>query len=73
MLFVILYKICFPLSVKLSTGYKYKFVISIGSVLYTRYLKKHKFVTRIIIHINVLYEFMKFGYMFLLYVYYDSV
>ena len=38
---------------------KYKFVISISSVPYTRYLKKHKFVTRIIMYVNVLYEFMK--------------
>ena len=38
---------------------KYKFVISISSVPYTRYLKKHEFVTRIIMYVNVLYEFMK--------------
>ena len=38
---------------------KYKFVISISSVPYMRYMKKHKFVTRIILYVNVLYEFMK--------------
>ena len=33
--------------------------ICISSVPYTRYLNKHKFVTRIIMYVNVLYEFMK--------------
>ena len=48
--------------------------ICISSVPDTRDLNKHKFVTRIILYVNVLYEFMKFLYPFLLYVYvyYDS-
>ena len=38
---------------------KYKFAISISSVLYTRYLNKHKLVTRISMSVNLFYEFMK--------------
>ena len=38
---------------------KYKFATCISSVPYTRDLNKHKFVTRIIMYVNVLYEFMK--------------
>ena len=38
---------------------KYKFAISLSSVPYMRDLNKHKFVTRIIMYVNVLYEFMK--------------
>ena len=38
---------------------KYKFAISVSSVPYTRDVNKHKFVTRIIMYVNVLYEFMK--------------
>ena len=38
---------------------KYKIAISISSVPYTRDLNKHKFVTRIIMYVSVLYEFMK--------------
>ena len=38
---------------------KYKFAISISSLPYTIDLNKHKLVTRIIMYVNVLYEFMK--------------
>ena len=38
---------------------KYKFAISISSAPYTRDLNKHKFVTRTIRYVNMLYEFMK--------------
>ena len=38
---------------------KYKIVISISSLPYTRDLNKHMLVTRIIMYVNMLYEFLK--------------
>ena len=38
---------------------KNKFAISISSLPYTRDLNKHKLVTRIIMYVNLLYEFLK--------------
>ena len=38
---------------------KNKITIGISLVLYMRDLNKHKLVTRIIMYVNVLYEFMK--------------
>ena len=38
---------------------KNKFAISISSLPYARDLNKHKLVTRIIMYVNLLYEFLK--------------
>ena len=39
--------------------YKYKFVISMSSVLYARDVNKHKFVIGISRYAKLLYEFLK--------------
>ena len=52
---------------------KYKFAISITSVPYTRDLNKHKFGIRIIMYVNLLYEFMKILLSVTVICYYDSV